>query len=82
MPRYFFNIHDGIDVEDTEGMDLPDLRAARVEAVRHAGRIIDHEAEHVSSVEDWCLEVTDRHGLILFQVNFLMTRAPAALNDG
>ncbi len=82
MPRYFFNVHDGMDVEDEEGMELPDFRAARVEAVRLAGRIIDHEADHVASVEDWRLEVTDQSGLILFQILFLMTTTPAVPGEG
>jgi hypothetical protein len=33
MPRYFFDIRDGDEVYfDEEGLDLPDLRAAEVEA--------------------------------------------------
>lgn len=35
MPRYFFDVHDeGDDVLDTQGMLLPDLEAARLEATR------------------------------------------------
>jgi hypothetical protein len=35
MPRYRFNIHNGIGfVEDEEGRELPDLAAARAEAVK------------------------------------------------
>ena len=34
MPRYFFNIRDGYDVdEDEEGVELPDLDAAKAEAL-------------------------------------------------
>lgn len=28
MPRYFFDIHDGIIVNDTVGLEMPDLDAA------------------------------------------------------
>ena len=33
MPRYYFNVRDGYDLdEDEEGVELPDLEAARAEA--------------------------------------------------
>ena len=33
MPRYFYHIREGADlIEDTEGVDLPDVSAAREEA--------------------------------------------------
>lgn len=32
MPRYFFDVHDDLDIYDEEGMVLPDLDAARAEA--------------------------------------------------
>ncbi|TXN19964.1 hypothetical protein [Methylobacterium sp. WL9] len=37
MPHYFFDIHDGIHVHDNEGKELPDLEAAKAEAIRLAG---------------------------------------------
>ena len=33
MPRYFFDIRDGDTDTDSEGVELPDLRAARAEAI-------------------------------------------------
>lgn len=37
MPHYFFDVHDGIDVVDEVGQDLPDIDAAKREAIRIAG---------------------------------------------
>ncbi|MET0259360.1 MAG: hypothetical protein ABW179_12355 [Methylobacterium sp.] len=37
MPRYFFDIHDGIHVTDDVGRDLPDLEAAKAQAIQMAG---------------------------------------------
>ncbi|GLS44453.1 DUF6894 family protein [Methylobacterium brachythecii] len=37
MPYFFFDIHDGIHVTDSVGQRLPDLEAAKMEAVRIAG---------------------------------------------
>lgn len=36
MPRYFFHLHDDVDVEDEEGQELPDLDAARKRGERYA----------------------------------------------
>lgn len=43
MPRYFFDVHDDVDIVDTQGQDLPDLKAARhmaVQALTEAARDI------------------------------------------
>lgn len=37
MPRFFFDVHDGINVIDDVGQDLPDLEAAKAEGIRIAG---------------------------------------------
>jgi hypothetical protein len=34
MPRYYFDIHDDVDIVDDTGQELRDLRAARDEAAR------------------------------------------------
>jgi hypothetical protein len=34
VPRFFFDIHDGDDIRDDAGHDLPDLKAVRAEAQR------------------------------------------------
>ena len=36
MPRYFFHVHDDLDTEDHEGLDLRDLAAAEAGAVHSA----------------------------------------------
>jgi hypothetical protein len=41
MPRYYFHVCNGTGfTEDEEGQDLPDLEAARVEAIRNARSIM------------------------------------------
>ncbi|GEO99900.1 DUF6894 family protein [Methylobacterium haplocladii] len=44
MPRYFFDVHDGVDAIDDAGQDLPDLPAAEAEAVRIAGNFATRPA--------------------------------------
>jgi hypothetical protein len=40
MPRYFFHMRDGSTVLDAEGTELPDLKAARDEAIRACGEML------------------------------------------
>ncbi len=40
MSRYFFNIRDGVDAVDLEGMELPDLEAALAIARQSARQIM------------------------------------------
>ena len=70
MPRFHFNVYDGVSDIDKEGVELPDWEAARAEAVRVAGQIIKDGAKRIALGEDWRLEVTDHKGLILFRMDF------------
>lgn len=76
MPRFYFNVRDGISCLDTEGIELPDWQAARIKAIRLAGRIIRDDAQRIALGEDWHIEVTDYTGLILFQMMFQVIEAP------
>ena len=40
-------------------------------------RDMDDEARREALGEDWCMEVTDDHGLLLFRLDFHVTDAPA-----
>jgi hypothetical protein len=67
MPRYFFNIRDGYDVdEDEEGIELPDLDAARAEALATVEELRDELAD-AGNIE---LEITDETGRRLLTVPF------------
>jgi hypothetical protein len=46
VPRFFFNIRDGVDVPDEEGSMLDDVGAARQEAVESAREIMAEEVKH------------------------------------
>jgi hypothetical protein len=71
MPRYRFNIHNGIGfVEDEEGRDLPDLAAARAEAVKGIRSILTEDVDqgHI----DLCgrIEVVDDSGQSVLVIPF------------
>lgn len=79
MPIYHFNLHDGKSYPDVNGIDLPDLKAARIEAVRHVGAMLCDGAEQFWNGDEWTLTVTDNANLALFSLTFMATDAPAAL---
>jgi hypothetical protein len=67
MPRYFFNIRDGYDVdEDDEGIELPDIEAARAEALATVEELRDELAD-AANIE---LEIVDESGRRLLTVPF------------
>jgi hypothetical protein len=70
MPRFFFHVRDGEPVDDPDGMFLPDMRSARLEAVRSARDFMAEDLRrgrlHLSS---W-IEVTDEQGEAIFALPF------------
>ena len=78
MPIYHFNVRDGSNIPDPDGTELLNLRAARVEAVKLAGRLLLDEPDTFWEGSDWHVEVTNDRGLILFRLDFMATEAAAA----
>ena len=67
MPRYYFNIRDGYDLdEDEEGIELPDIEAARAEALA----TVEELREELADAGDIELEITDEEGNRLLTVPF------------
>jgi hypothetical protein len=76
VPRFHFNVYDGVSTPDLDGTELPDWETARLEAVRLSGEILKDNAKQIALGEDWRIEVTDDTGLILFQMTFLVVSSP------
>ena len=71
MPRYFFHVDNGEFVPDETGIDLPDLHAARREAVRAAGEMIDDARQSFwEHLTPWNMHVTDAKDRLLFTLQF------------
>jgi hypothetical protein len=67
MPRFYFNVRDGYDLdEDEDGVELPDAAAARAEALATVEELRD-ELQDARDIE---LEVTDETGRRLLSVPF------------
>ena len=77
MPRYHFNIHDGIRGRDADGLEFATWQDARSEAVRYAGEVLTEDSKRVALDEDWRMEVTDDVGLVLFSLDFCVLASPA-----
>jgi hypothetical protein len=77
MPRFFFNVRDGISIPDKGGLELPDLYAARLEAVRYSGELLKAHPDAFWVQHEWRIEVTDAIGLILFAIHISAVQAPA-----
>lgn len=76
MPRYFFDIRDGEDLTDDEGAVLPDLAAARLEAVRYSAEVLREMPERFWNSEKWTMTV--REGSVaLFTLKFIAEKLPA-----
>lgn len=77
MPRFFFKVADA-DAAQSPSLDLPNVGAARVEAVKAASRILsDYPDDFWETGGDWQMTVTDDRGLTLFTLIFYATNAPA-----
>lgn len=71
MPRFYFHLYDNFDALDGEGIELPDLEAARAHAVRCVrvtfaetakddGRVVLHHR----------IDIADEQGVVLETVRF------------
>jgi hypothetical protein len=74
MRKFYFHL-DG--EPDAHGLELPDLAAAKCEALEFAARHICDAANAFWDREEWTLTVTDERGLSLLQLHILGTQSAA-----
>ena len=60
MPRYHFNIYDGITAIDLNGTQLDSPLHARREGMRLASELMRSEARCPKVGEEWRIEIIDR----------------------
>lgn len=77
MSRYFFHTEDGTICTDHQGVELPDLRAARIEAAKSVGQIVHDKPDEFWDDGSFKMTVTDESGLVLFMLDLSATDAPA-----
>ncbi|MFN3946236.1 MAG: DUF6894 family protein [Allosphingosinicella sp.] len=71
MPRYYFHTHNGSGSSfDEEGQELPDIHAARREALRGIRSIVSEEAQSGEVDLRGRLDVAGGDGGVLFTVQY------------
>ena len=78
MPRYFFNVYDGLSVLDQDGTVLPDIYSAQGQAIRTSGEILRDMGESFWDGTEWRMEVANERGEILFVLKFSAEERPTA----
>lgn len=68
LPNYFFHSEDGRLIHDSVGTELADPAAARTEAVRFAGALLEARPQTLWESTRWRLLVTDERNSILFTI--------------
>jgi hypothetical protein len=80
MPRFFFHVHDGVDLRDEEGTELPDIYVAQAQAIRMSGEILRDKGVGFWDGTEWKLEVTDQHGNVILLLRFSAEELPILPN--
>ena len=75
MPRYFFHTHNGETVLDHRGLEFPNFRAARDEAIRTCGEMLRQIPSAINNGDPFQLWVTDQPEHPGALTEFLATRA-------
>ena len=74
LPRFFFDVSE--EHPDTIGVDLPDSRSARAEAIRAAGEILK-DIDGDFSGREWIMTVRDERGQFVLEVQFTVIESEA-----
>ena len=69
MPRYYFSLTNGRTFNDTDGLELPDLAAARKEAIGFARDLIRMKPER-RDWSSWAVRVTDEAQRLVLDLSF------------
>ena len=70
MPRYFFHVFDDVIAEDEEGIELPNLAAARLKALIGARDLIAEQVRRGYFVLSHWIDVVDEQGEKVLTITF------------
>jgi hypothetical protein len=63
----------------TQGAELADSTAARIEAAKRIGNLLHDHAGQLWIDQEWQMDVTDQNGLILYVIQVSAMRTAATL---
>jgi hypothetical protein len=70
VPRYFFHVFDDVIAEDEEGIELPNLAAARLKALIGARDLIAEQVRRGYFVLSHWIDVVDEQGEKVLTITF------------
>lgn len=70
MPRFYFNVYDDVVATDDEGVTLPNLDAARLQAVAGARALMAEQVTHGYLVRSHWIDVVDEAGAVVLHLPF------------
>ncbi len=71
MPRYFFDLNDGAEWPDDEGVVLPNLETARLEALRLYGAILRDDPQGFQGVDAWHIDIRTKSEGVLGRISLM-----------
>jgi hypothetical protein len=77
MPRYHFHAEDGVCYPDPDGLELPDIEAAKKSAVQYLTERLKGNSDELWDTGSWRVIVTDEHNLTLFIIDVCTTLSAA-----
>jgi hypothetical protein len=70
VPRYFFHVYDDVVAHDEEGIELPNIAAARLNALVGARSLISEQVKHGYLEQSHWVDVVDEQGEAVLTVTF------------
>lgn len=70
MPRYFFNVYDDVVTIDEEGLELPNIEAARLVALAGARDLMMEQVKHGYLALSHWIDVVDEQGAVIYHLTF------------
>ena len=70
MARYFFDVSDGADFPDDEGVVLADIAAVRTQAMETAGAMLKERGGTFWDGAEWRMTVVDQSGQTVCLLRF------------
>lgn len=77
MPIYHFEVRTPTHVMITDGVELSDATAARVEAAKRIGGLLSAHAAQIWIDQEWQMDITDANGLILYVIEVMTLKSAA-----
>ena len=77
MLTFRFETDAGLGGESLVCVDLPDVRAAQIQAVKYLGELLSKDGPQLWLDDGTCLTVSDNDGLCLFRLDLAVIRSPS-----